>query len=617
MEVADIPVPEPGPGEVRVRVAAATVNPTDVGMRSGGRAAELQTKPAPYVAGMELAGTVDAVGQGSPWRVGERVLAIILPTRSGRGAQAEYAVVPSDSAVRVPEGVSLEQAATLPMNGLTARRAMDLLALSPGQTLLVTGAAGAVGGYGVQLGVAAGLRVIGVSAAGDEALVRGFGAQEFIARDADVVAAVKRLVPGGVDAVLDTALIARAVLGAIRDGGQMAVVRGFDGESERGIRVHQVRVSDYARNQAALQQLADMVAAGTLTLRVAQTFPPAEAGSAQRKLNAGGVRGRLLIVFATLLLAMSLVFATAAQADSPTHVVVSYSEMSASNLPLWTAMDNGYFAQNGIEVDAQYIPSTTGVAGLLSGSTDIGFLGGSDILGAVTTGGDLVVVADPIGVYPYELLVDPSITDPSQLKGKTFGVSNFGSSSDVATRVVLKHFGLDPSTDVKIIAVGNAQNRSAALLSGAIEAEVDGPPTSLPLKAAGYPSLFSLAELQLPNLNNAMVVRRDWRDANHDLVQRFVDAEIQGLNQVRAHPDVGSASLAKWLDLDADAADQTVQFEIANAYAAVPLARPEAFNDSLELLAQSNDRLNSFDPNTIIDNSFVQSAIDRGLTASN
>lgn len=297
VQVADLPVPEPGPGEVRVRVAAATINPTDIGMRSGGRAGELSKLPAPYVAGMELAGIVDAVGQGSTWHVGDRVLGIILPTRTGRGAQCEYVVVPSDSIVRVPEGASLEQAATLPMNGLTTRRAFDLMQLSPGQTLLVTGAAGAVGGYGVQLGAAEGLKVIGVSADSDELLVRGLGAEQFIARNADLIASVHRIAPDGVDGVLDAAVLGRPVLGAVRDGGHVAAVRAFDGEPERGIHVHQVRVSDYAHNQAALQQLADMVSAGALTLRVAKTVPPSEAGAAQQRLHSGGVRGRLVIVF--------------------------------------------------------------------------------------------------------------------------------------------------------------------------------------------------------------------------------------------------------------------------------------------------------------------------------
>jgi ABC-type nitrate/sulfonate/bicarbonate transport system substrate-binding protein len=283
---------------------------------------------------------------------------------------------------------------------------------------------------------------------------------------------------------------------------------------------------------------------------------------------------------------------------------------------MWTAIDNGIFARHGLDLDAQYIPSTTGVASLLSGNTNIAFLGGSDILGAATQGADVVVLADVIAVYPYELLVDPSITDPSQLKGKTFGISNFGSSSDVATRVLLKKFNLDPNTDVKIVPVGSGTNRSAALQSGAIQAEVDAPPTSIPLEAAGFKVLYNLASAGLPNLNHAMVVRRGWLENNRDVAQRFVDAEIEGLNLVRSNPDAAATSLAKALNLEPGVARQSVQWVDTNVYASVPWVRPEAFNDSLQLLAASNDKLQGFDPNTIIDNSFVQSAQDRGLTSS-
>src|SRR5262249_13182452 len=152
LEVSELPAPRPGPGEVRIRVAAATVNPTDISFRSGRQAAlvkELGLQP-PFVPGMELAGEVDAVGQGVKRRPGGRVMAIVNRRRPGGGAQAALVVVPAASVARVPENVSLEAAATLPMNGLTVRLALDRLALRPGQTLGVTGAAGAVGGYAVE-----------------------------------------------------------------------------------------------------------------------------------------------------------------------------------------------------------------------------------------------------------------------------------------------------------------------------------------------------------------------------------------------------------------------------------------------------------------------------------
>jgi len=301
LEVSDLPEPKPGPGEVRIRVAAATVNPTDISFRSGrqlstAQLAEMGVRP-PYIPGMELAGVVDAVGEGARWRQGERVMAIVNPRRPGGGAQAELVVVPSGSVARVPEGTSLEAAATLPMNGLTVRLALDRLGLKPGQTLAVTGAAGAVGGYAVELGVSEGLRVIAVARVQDEAQVKRFGAKTFIPAGDGAIRAVYDAVPGGVDGLIDAAVLDGAALPAIRDGGKLATVRGFAGPSERGITIEPVRVLSYVENHDALDRLGRLVAEGRLTLRVAETFPPERAADAQRKLAAGGTRGRLLIAF--------------------------------------------------------------------------------------------------------------------------------------------------------------------------------------------------------------------------------------------------------------------------------------------------------------------------------
>jgi len=301
LEVSELPEPEPGAGEVRVRVRAATVNPTDISYRSGrqhnaAQLAEMGVRP-PYVPGMELAGVVDAVGPDTPWRVGDRVMAIVNPRRPGGGAQAERVVVPAASVARVPEGATLEAAATVPMNGLTVRLALDQLALKPGQTLGVTGAAGAVGAYAVELGAGEGLRVIAVAAPQDEALVKRLGAATVVPRGDAAIRGLRDAAPGGVDGLIDAAVLDGAVLPAIRDGGKLATVRGWAGPSERGIVIEPVRVTSYVHNQAALARLGQLAAEGRLTLRVAETFPPEHAARAQQKLAAGGTRGRLLIVF--------------------------------------------------------------------------------------------------------------------------------------------------------------------------------------------------------------------------------------------------------------------------------------------------------------------------------
>ena len=301
LEVSDLPTPQPGPGEVRIRVAAATVNPTDISFRSGrqftvAQLAEMGVKP-PFIPGMELGGVVDAVGSGTSWRVGDRVMAIVNPRRPGGGAQAELVVVPAASVARVPEGTSLEAAATLPMNGLTVRLALDQLGLTRGQTLGVTGAAGAVGAYAVELGVSEGLRVIAVGRPHDEALVKRLGAETFIPSGDDAMRAVFDAARGGVNGMVDAAVLDTAALPAIRDGGKLATVRGWSGPSERGITIEPVRVTSYVENGEALDRLGQLVAAKRLTLRVAETFPPERTADAQQKLAAGGTRGRLVIVF--------------------------------------------------------------------------------------------------------------------------------------------------------------------------------------------------------------------------------------------------------------------------------------------------------------------------------
>lgn len=298
VRVLTVPMPEPGPGQVRVRVAAATVNPTDLGFRHGGRRMGGDLQP-PYIPGMELAGVIDATGPSAgSWQAGDRVMAAVSPWEPGGGAQAGYRVVDADQLARVPDGISLEAAATLPMNGMTVRAALDMLALPPGSTLAVTGSAGAVGGYAIQLGTHEGLAVTGDAAPGpDEDLVRSFGARHVVARGEAMASAVRALYPSGVDAVLDAALLGPAILPAVRDGGQLLAVRPFQGETERDIKISLVLVGQHLHEGSRLAELAELAAKGVLTLRIAEVLPAERAAEAHRRLEAGGVRGRLVLTF--------------------------------------------------------------------------------------------------------------------------------------------------------------------------------------------------------------------------------------------------------------------------------------------------------------------------------
>ncbi len=297
LKAFDIPAQPVGSGHVRVDVAAAAVSPTDTIHRSGGRAELLQQDPPPYVPGMDIAGVISEIGEGVDHvAVGDAVMGIVAPTAS-HGGYSSSIVLPARSVAHAPKGSSAVEACTLPMNGLTAQYALDLLDLPTGATLAVTGAAGAFGGYMVQLGAHRGLRVIADSSAADEDLVRSLGAHEVIRRGDDIADRIRALVPDGVDGLADGSIQNELLLPAVRDDGGFATVRGFQGPSERGITLNQVWVREYKTELEKLDELRALTESGSVTLRVAATFPADQASEAHRVLEAGGTRGRCVITF--------------------------------------------------------------------------------------------------------------------------------------------------------------------------------------------------------------------------------------------------------------------------------------------------------------------------------
>jgi NADPH:quinone reductase-like Zn-dependent oxidoreductase len=295
LQVFEVPEPHARDGEVRIRVHAVAVNPTDAGVRGGMR--DPQGAPPPYAPGMDAAGVVDEVGEGSPWQVGDRVMAIALPLSEHGGAYVEHLVGPWESMAPIPGGTDLVHAATLPMNGLTALQCLELLALRPGQTLAVTGAAGLLGNYLVQLGAHAGLRVVADAAPKDRDLVASLGADEVVDRGDDVADRIRAVTDGGADGLVDAALQREQVVPAVRDGGRFVDVRGWEGTGERGITFLRALVAKEYRSQDKLETLRRFAEDGILTLRVADVLPVADAAEAHRRMEAGGVRGRLVLTF--------------------------------------------------------------------------------------------------------------------------------------------------------------------------------------------------------------------------------------------------------------------------------------------------------------------------------
>lgn len=295
---------EAGPGQIRVKVQFAGVNPSDTLTRSG------WSKPVfeqlgrvypdpPYVPGWDFYGLVDQIGPGaeSDLAVGDAVIGLPLDTKGDVGAYGEYVVTAVNSVVRTPTRVEPAAAASFLMNATTAYAALYDLALPAGSTVAITGAAGAVGIFVIQLAKRAGLRVIADAKDSDVQRVRAAGADVVVPRGDDVADRIRAEVPEGVDAVVDSALLGELVLPAIRDGGAIATLRLYKGDSVRDIRWILVHVTEFSANRAVLGELRDLLDQGVLTTEVARVLPatPAHAADAHRLVEAGGLRGRIVL----------------------------------------------------------------------------------------------------------------------------------------------------------------------------------------------------------------------------------------------------------------------------------------------------------------------------------
>lgn len=296
LTITDMPTPVAGPDEVLVQVTASTVNPTDLMMRNGTQAPLMTDLTPPYIAGMEFSGTILDPGASS-LQVGQPVIGVINPRTPSGGSYAQIIKVPAASVAAVSADANLAGAATVPMNALTAALSLDFLALQPGQTLLVTGGAGMLGGSAIQLAKAAGLTVLANVADKDRALVEGLGADVILPRDAGLEEALRNAYPEGVDGVIDGALIGQQISHLVKDGGGIVSLRGnYKIEDER-LRVLNVSVMKGMLDNATMQRIADLISSGGLVPRVAQTLNFRDAAEGHRLTEQGGMRGRIVLTF--------------------------------------------------------------------------------------------------------------------------------------------------------------------------------------------------------------------------------------------------------------------------------------------------------------------------------
>jgi NADPH:quinone reductase-like Zn-dependent oxidoreductase len=283
LHLGEVPEPEAGPGQIRVRVEAVGVNAFDGKVRSGAMEAVFRTQ-LPGVPGLEVAGIVDQVGADVVGvATGDRVTG-----PAGRGA-AELAVL--DLWVPVPDTLDAPQAAALPVVSETSRRALRILDVKPGETLLVHGASGGVGGLVTQLAVASGVRVIGTASPANQERVASYGATPTTYGEG-LVDRVRALAPT-IDAVLDTAgsgVLPDSI--ELRGGTERVLTLADPAAFALGVEFTE-------RSEPSAEVLAgiiDLVARGEVAVPVAEVLPLAEAGRAQSLVDDGHTGGKVVLV---------------------------------------------------------------------------------------------------------------------------------------------------------------------------------------------------------------------------------------------------------------------------------------------------------------------------------
>ncbi|MGW9070370.1 NADP-dependent oxidoreductase [Streptomyces yangpuensis] len=290
LTVVDVPKPKVGPGEVLVRVKAAGVNPVDWKLAAGYLDPILEVRH-PVIPGWDVAGVVEAVGPDtSDFAVGDEVYGYVRKEWVELGTYAELVAAPVRTLARKPRGLTFEQAAGVPLAGLTAYQSLTRVGVRAGESVLIHSAAGGTGSFGVQIAVALGLRVIGTAGAHNHDYLRSLGAEPVLYGEG-LADRVRELAPGGVDAALD--FYGDDVIETLQSlVGQRDRVVSIADQEAAAKGSHQLWVRPDAADLAFLAELAD---AGKLTVNVEHALPLAEAAKAWELSAAGRTRGKIVL----------------------------------------------------------------------------------------------------------------------------------------------------------------------------------------------------------------------------------------------------------------------------------------------------------------------------------
>lgn len=315
--------------------------------------------------------------------------------------------------------------------------------------------------------------------------------------------------------------------------------------------------------------------------------------------------------FQTLLWGALLVFLAAPQSALAQKIVVGWSAVSALNSPYWVMKDGGFLKQEGLDADLIYIASSSTIAqAQLAGDVTVSTANSQVIADIGLQGGDLIAMGSVINVAAFYIMAAPEIKRVEDLRGKPVGVTRYGASTDFSMRLFLRKYGLEPVRDVPIIQIGEMPAIAAAISKKSIFAAPMSYPMAYVAEQAGVKTLANLAKEDIPFVHVGIGVTRRFVKDHRAQAKAVLRAYGRAVHFMHTNKEEYKKILAKYSKVtDPGMLDGSVQYAY-DFVEKVPLVKPQAFQVTLDVIAQKNPRAKQAKPEQFFDNSLVQELIN-------
>jgi len=311
-----------------------------------------------------------------------------------------------------------------------------------------------------------------------------------------------------------------------------------------------------------------------------------------------------VIVFFGALIFLS----TPASAQDGRRLRAGYASLSGNITPLWAARDTGLFKKYGLDIDLIAFPSgTEGMAAMIAGEIEFLAIAGSTTASAAIGGADVISMALINDRLLTSLVVGPSIQKPEDLKGKSIGISRFGTSIDTAARIAIQHYGLEPIKDVSLVQVGAVSSAVASLRGGRVHGAILSYPTIIHARREGFREMLDIASLGTPYAANGITIRRSFMQQRQETAANFLKAFLESIARVKKDKTLAIDVMGKYLRTkDREMLDETYEFAITKYLKARPYPTVEAFRSVIEELAHVNPKAKGQDPRRFYDDTILQ-----------